>query len=312
MNLSDRIFIAGSDTLAGRAITEELQTRGFRQLLLSHRIPVDLCDARSVRDFFSTQRPDFVFLVGGRSGGIGLNRREPAGLMLDNLQIVTHVLGQAARFGVRKLLYLASSCIYPLDCPQPMKPDALFTGPLEPISEPYAMAKLAGVVLCRACRRQWGSPFIVGIPATPFGPGDHFDPENAHVVGALLVKIHEAKQAGRNRVTLWGTGRPRRDFIYTRDLARACLWLMEHYDGEMPMNLTAPPPLSIAELAEVVRRVVGFQGTIEFDPSQPDGAPVKCLDGTALAGTGWQPAFSFEEGLQSTYQAFLRSESTRS
>ncbi|HEY2909881.1 MAG TPA: thiamine pyrophosphate-dependent enzyme [Gemmataceae bacterium] len=304
MNRHSRIFVAGGDTLIGAALLELLAERGFENLLSFHQ---PLTDATAVSAFFERERPEFVFLVGGKSGGIALNRERPADLMLDNLRTITNVLDAAQSFGTTKLLYLASSCAYPKEAPQPLREQSLLSGPLEPTSEAYAMAKLAGWKLCEAHRRQYGCRFITGFPANAFGPHDDFDPASGHVIPALIRRMHDAKLNGDREVTIWGSGSPRREFIYSRDLADACLFVMEKYEGEGPINLGGGMDLSIAEAARTIAEVVGFRGQLGFDATKPDGAPFKALDSSVLLGMGWKPAISFREGIEQTYQQFAQS-----
>src|SRR5262249_25739199 len=231
MNTAARVFVAGGETLVGAALLEVLPDRGFTNLVGVGNDEPDLTDADEVELFFADARPEYVFLVAGKSGGIGLNRSRPAELMLDNLRTTVNVLEAAHRFGVKKLLYLASSCAYPRSAPHPLHPDSLTTGPLEPTSECYATAKLAGWKLCEAYRRQYGCRFVTGFPATPFGPGDDFSPDGGHVIPALIRRAHEAKENGEAVLTVWGSGTPRREFVVSRDLADACLFVMRNYDG---------------------------------------------------------------------------------
>lgn len=281
----------------GKALARHLQGLGHSNLLDEP----DHTDPGAVRRFFDGHRPDYVFIVGGKSGGIAANQAYPADLMTDNLMMAQHVLAAAQEFGVAKLLYLASSCVYPRLCPQPMKESDLMSGPLEPTNAAYATAKLAGIRLCQAYRSQHNAPFIVGIPTNIFGPGDTFDSDNSHVVAALIRRMDEAKSAGAGAVDVWGTGRPRREFMGVEDLARGCLFMMDEYDGIEPANLGCGESLSVADLAEAVKHVVGFQGEIRFDVSKPDGMPEKILDSSKLAALGWKPAQTFSLGLQSTY-----------
>jgi GDP-L-fucose synthase len=299
-----RIYVAGSLTPVGRAVVRALARHGYERLVGVGEDP-DFTDAAEVADAFAALAPDYVFVTAGRSGGIGLNRREPAGLMRDNLLVASHVLEGAHRHHVRKLLYLASSCTYPRACPQPMREEALLTGPLEPTSAPYAMAKLAGLTLCQAYRGEHGSPFVAAIPADSFGPGDEFDPENSHVVAALIGRMHRARLKDEPCVEVWGTGTPRRDFIFVDDLAEACLCVMRHYEEPGPINLGGGGELSIAQLAALVGEVVGYRGEIRFDPTRPDGAPLKALDGRRLAALGWQRRTPMREALRITYEWFL-------
>jgi GDP-L-fucose synthase len=299
-----RIYVAGSATPVGHALVRALERHGYEGLVRVGDDP-DFTDAGAVEEAFAALAPDYVFVAAGRSGGIGLNRREPAGLMRDNLLVASHVLESARRHRVRKLLYLASSCAYPRACPQPMREDALLTGPLEPTGAPYALAKLAGLTLCGAYRTQYGSPFVAAIAGDSFGPGDEFDPEDSHVVAALMGKMHRARCAQAPAVEVWGTGTPRRDFIFVDDLAEACLCAMRLYDDPGPINLGGGGELSIGELAALIREVVGYRGEIRFDRTRPDGAPLKTLDGRRLAALGWQRRTPLREALRLTYEWFL-------
>jgi GDP-L-fucose synthase len=304
-----RIFVAGGGALVGDALLRRLRDAGFVNLLGVGDTEPDLRDGDAVDEFFANERPDYVFLLGGRSGGIARNLREPAELMLDNLRIETALIPAAHRHGVRKLLYLAAACIYPRDCEQPMRPAQLGSGPVEPSSEPYAMAKWAGLVLCRAYARQYGARFIATIPANPFGPGDETRSEDAHVVGALIRRMHQAKERGDAEVIVWGTGRARRDFLFAPDLADALVFLMQRYDGEEPINVSGASDVAIGELAACIQKVVGFPGRLRFDASRPDGAPRKTLDGEPLRALGWSPRHALEEALTTTYRWFVESES---
>lgn len=302
MTRRSRVFVAGRNTLAGAALLELLPGRGFDRVLGNEP---DLTNTADVERFFASERPEFVFLVGGMSGGIGLNRERPADLILDNLRTVTNVIAAAHRFGVARLLYLASSCAYPKHAAQPLRIESLGTGPLESTSEAYATAKYAGWKLCEAFRRQHGCRFVTAFPANPFGPHDDFGPDSGHVVPALIRRAHEAKENGVTELTVWGTGTPRREFIYSRDLAAACLFAMHRYDGDAPINLGGGTDLSIAEVAHVIADVVGFRGRVAFDASMPDGAPRKGLDSSALREMGWRPATDFRTAVAETYEWFL-------
>lgn len=300
------IYVAGGQTLIGSALLRQLRQRGHEQLCGLPGEEPDLTQADAVDAFFAQHRPRYVFLTAGKSGGIAANQKYPAEFIHDNLLVNVHLIHAAQRWGVAKLLYLASSCSYPRQCPQPMKVDYLLTGPLEPTNEAYAVAKLAGIKLCQAYRQQYGAPFIVGIPANAFGPGDDFTPEDSHVIGALIRRMHEAREAGAAEVTIWGSGTARREFIFVDDLADVCLFLMDAYDDPEPINLGVGAEISIRELAERIRRVVGYAGRLEFDSSRPDGMPRKSLDGTELARLGWKPATSLDDALIATYHDFLR------
>ena len=306
MERGARIWIAGGGPFLGEPLARRLRAAGHEALPGVGPAAPDLRDAAAVDAFFAKERPEYVFLLGGRSGGIARNQREPAELMLDNLRIETAVLPAAQRHGVRKLLYLAAACIYPRDCEQPMRPAQLGSGPVEPTSEAYAMAKWAGLVLCAAYARQHGAPFHVAIPANAFGPGAETRAEDAHVVEALLCRMHEAKLRRAPEVVVWGSGRAVRDWLYVDDLADACVFLMERYAGAEPINVSGGSASSVAELAERIRAVVGFEGRLRFDASRPDGAPRKVLDGEPLRRLGWKPQASLDEALAATY-AWVRS-----
>ena len=301
------IFVAGGDSLIGSALVRRLlQEEGWRIVGAENQGP-DLTDPEAVGSFFRDTRPEYVVHAGGRSGGIEANIRYPAELMYDNLMATANVVHAAHAYGVRKLLYLASSCSYPRLCTQPMTEELLLSGPLEPTNEPYALAKLAGWKLCQAYRRQYGDDFIVGILANSYGVGDNFSPEDSHVIGALIRRAHEAKVRGRPTLTVWGTGAPWREFVFADDLADACLLVLLRYTDEAPINLAGGTELSIRELAEAVCRVVGYTGELVFDTSRPDGMPRKALDPSRLAALGWAPRVLFEVGLAATYRSFLRS-----
>jgi GDP-L-fucose synthase len=302
MNRLARIFVAGGDTLIGAALLDHLSDRGFINLVGVGVYEPDLTDTDAVHDFFRQSRPEFVFHAAGKSGGIGLNRECPADLMLDNLRVTTNVLEAAANCGVKKLLYLASSCGYPRNAPQPMRVESLLSGPVEPTSEAYATAKLAGWKLCDAYRRQHGCEFITGFPANAFGPNDDFGSESGHVIPALIRRIHDAKRNDSLEVKIWGTGSPRREFIFSRDLADACLFAMKHYDGEAPINLGGGTDLSIAETARTIADVVGYRGELVFDTTKPDGAPLKALDSSVLLNLGWKPTTDFRSAIVETYR----------
>jgi GDP-L-fucose synthase len=298
-----RIFIADRQGLIGSAIRFELESAGCGNILDGKP---SLADANAVDDCFAAELPQWVFLVGGKTGGIEANRKFPADLMLDNLLVDCHVMGAALRHGVDKLLYLASSCAYPKFCEQPMRVDALMTGKLEPTNVAYATAKLAGLHLCQAIRRQYGRDFIAVIPSNIFGPGDDFSAEDSHVVSALMRRMHQAKLIDDPEVVVWGSGTPRREFIHARDLAAACLFIMDHYREDEPINAGAGRDWSIRDLAEIVKDVVGYRGALRFDSSKPDGMPAKLLDSRPLFELGWRPTISLQDGLRETYQWYQR------
>jgi GDP-L-fucose synthase len=305
---SARIYVAGSDTLIGAALRERLQAAGYQNLVGVPPDEPDLTGFGQVEDFFDEARPEYVFLAAGRSGGIELNRTRPAELMLHNLLATAHVVDAAHRHGVAKLLYLASSCTYPRNAPQPLSVPSLMTGSLEPTNVAYATAKLAGWQLCAAYRQQYDARFITAIPANAFGPHDDFSPDGGHVIPALIRRMHQAKVDGAAEPAIWGSGAPRRDFIYARDLADACLFVMEHYDGLEPINLAGGSDHSIAEVARLIADVVGYRGQLRFDTSKPDGMPIKVLDGSPLQQLGWRPITGLREALAETYAWFLENE----
>ena len=305
MNEHDRIFVAGHRGLVGGAILRALQRRGFDNLVTAGSGEVDLREQLPTRRFFAEQRPRYVFLAAAKVGGILANDTYPADFLYDNLMIEANVVDAAFREGVDKLLLLGSSCIYPRLAPQPIQEEALLTGPLEPTNEWYAIAKIAGIKLCQAYRKQHGCNFIAAMPTNLYGPGDNFDLETSHVLPALLRKIHEAKVAGATAVTIWGSGAPRREFLHVDDCAEACLHLMQTYDGDSFYNVGCGEDLTIAELAKLVADVVGFQGRFVHDTSKPDGMPKKMVDSTRLFASGWRPKVALREGVERTYRWFL-------
>lgn len=300
------IYVAGGHSFVGAAILRELERQRYSRIVggAGRREP-DLTDAAQVEEFFARSAPEYVFMVAGKSGGILANQRYPAELMLDNLLATCHVVHSSYRHGATKLLCLASSCSYPKHCPQPMRVGSLWTGPLEPTNQAYATAKLAGIGLCQAYRQQYGVNCIVAIPANVFGPGDDFSAEDSHVIPAMIRKMHEAKRLGSESIELWGTGTARREFLFVDDLADACLFLMDRYDGAEPINVGGGVGISIVELAALIKEVVGYRGSIAFDLSKPDGMPVKVLDSTRLGELGWRSKVPLREALQVTYDYFL-------
>jgi GDP-L-fucose synthase len=306
MEKSCRIYVAGGQTLIGSAILRQLERQGYTNIVGKPGEEPDLTDARALDDFFSRQLPEYIFVAAGKSGGIEANRRYPAQLMLHNLLVACHVINSAYRYGVKKLLYLASSCTYPKHCPQPMRVESLLTGPLEPTNEAYAVAKIAGIKLCQAYRKQYGANFIVGIPANVFGPGDDFSPEDSHVIAGLIRRIYLAKTSRAPSVEIWGTGAPRREFIFVDDLADACVFVMQRYDGAEPINLGGGTDLSISELAGMIKEVVGYSGELRYNANRQDGMPLKVLDSNKLSKMGWQPTTPFRVALTATYDTFLQ------
>lgn len=305
MDARARIYVAGHTGMVGSAILRRLRAEGFQTLLTRDRAALDLREQAAVRAFFAAERPEYVFVAAAKVGGIRANDTFGADFIHDNLLIAANVVAAAHETGVKKLLFLGSSCIYPKFAPQPMREESFLDGKLEPTNEPYAVAKIAGITMCRAYRRQYGDDFISAMPTNLYGPWDNFDLENSHVLPALMRRFHEAKQAGLPEVTLWGTGSPRREFLHVDDLADACVRLMERYSGDLCLNVGTGEDLTIAEAAETVRRVVGYRGDIRWDSSKPDGAPRKLLDVTRLHELGWRHRIGLEEGLRSLYEAFL-------
>jgi GDP-L-fucose synthase len=313
MQPNSRVFVAGGDTLIGAALLRRLRSDRRFTVVAAPPDEPDLTRANFVDRLFRLHRPDYVFLAAGKSGGIRENQRHPATLMLHNLLVQTNVIRAAAEHGVTKLLSLASSCSYPKHAPQPMDVDALLTGPLEPTNEAYAVAKIAGLKLCQAYGREYGANFIQAIPANAFGIEDDFSPGSGHVIPALIAKMHAAKRADEPFVEIWGTGTPRREFLFADDLADACLFVMREYDdAHKPINLGGGPVLSIAETAAAIRNAVGYAGELRFNPDQPDGMPLKGLDSRPLQAMGWQPLTPFADALALTYDAYVRSQTPSS
>jgi GDP-L-fucose synthase len=308
MNQESRIFVAGHRGLVGSAIVRRLGQDGHVNLLTATREQLDLRDQAAVTYWFRANRPDYVFLVAGTVGGILANSTRPAEFIYDNMMIHATVVQAAHVFGVKKLLYLGSSCIYPRESPQPMTEAQLLTGPLEPTNEPYAIAKIAGIKLCQAYRRQYGCNFISAMPTNLYGPNDNFDFTSSHVLPALIRKFHVAKVEQRSEVTIWGTGSPRREFLHVDDLADACVFLMHHYDGDEHINVGTGEDLTIADLARLVRDIVHPSAEIVFDTSKPDGTPRKLLDMSRLHHLGWHHRIELREGVDQTYRWFLEHE----
>jgi GDP-L-fucose synthase len=302
---SSRIFVAGHRGLVGSAITRRLEADGCTHVLTATREQLDLRDQAAVNYWFRANRPEFVFLVAGTVGGILANSTRPAEFIYDNMMIHATVVHASHLFGVTKLLYLGSSCIYPREAPQPMAEDALLTAPLEPTNEPYAVAKIAGIKLCESYRRQYGCDFISAMPTNLYGPRDNFDLTSSHVLPALMRKFHEAKLQGAREVTIWGSGTPRREFLHVDDLADACVFLMRRYSDARHVNVGTGEDLTIRELAELVRDVVHPSARLVFDRTKPDGPPRKLLDVTRLRGLGWTHTIALGDGIRETYRWFL-------
>jgi len=305
MKPTDKIYVAGHSGLVGSAVVRLLKARGFTNLLTRSRSDVDLRDEQAVRDLFSDEKPEVVVLAAARVGGIKANIDAPVEFLTENLQIQNNVIRAAHEKGTRKLLFLGSSCIYPKFAPQPISESALLSGPLEPTNEAYAIAKIAGIKLCQAFSREYGANFISVMPTNLYGPGDNFDLETSHVLAALLRKAHEAKMSGAGGMMVWGTGTPRREFLYVDDLAAAALFLLEQYDSSEIINVGCGEDISIRELAEVICDVVGFRGELKWDRSKPDGTPRKLLDISRIKNLGWEPTIALRDGIARFYEWFL-------
>lgn len=319
MNLQDKIYIAGHRGLVGSALIRCMEAGGYTNLITRTHAELDLTSQAETAVFFAQEKPDHVFLAAAKVGGILANNTYPADFVHQNLAIQTNIISAAYKNQVKRLLFLGSSCIYPRDCPQPMKEEYLLTGPLEPTNRPYALAKIAGIEMCWSYNRQYGTQYLAAMPTNLYGPGDNYELNNSHVLPALIRKFHEAKKSGASAVTVWGTGTPRREFLYSDDLADACVYLMNLADDKFQPLLAAdrndglPPVINIGvgedvtikELAELVKQAVGYGGEIIYDPSKPDGTPRKLLDITRSRELGWQASTSFHEGIRAAYSDFL-------
>jgi GDP-L-fucose synthase len=303
---SDTIFVAGHRGLAGGAIFRELQSAGYTNLLTRTRKELDLLSREAVRAFFEEKRPQAVVIAAAKVGGIKANNDYPVEFLSENLTIQNNLIGAAYDFGVEKLLFLGSSCIYPKFAPQPIPESSLLTGALEPTNEAYALAKIAGIKLCQAYAREYGRNFISAMPTNLYGPGDNFDLNTSHVLPALLRKVHEAKTRGDSSVPVWGSGTPRREFLHVEDLASACRFLLENYNDAEIINVGFGSDVTIRELIELICEIVGFRGELVFDPTKPDGTPRKLLDTTRLTQLGWKPRISLRTGIEQTYDWYCR------
>lgn len=314
LNADSRIFVAGHRGLVGSALVRILAGAGYRNIIARSHAELDLTDQAAVKDFFRSERPEFVILAAAKVGGIQANNTRRADFIYVNLAIQNNVIDAAYRNGVRRLLFLGSSCIYPRDCPQPMREESLLTGPLEQTNEPYALAKISGIKMCEAYNSQYGTDFISVMPTNLYGPNDNFDLNDSHVVPALIRKFHEAKMAGRDQVVVWGSGRPRREFLYVDDMAAACLFVLENVspkasrDRGVLLNVGTGTDVTIRELAEAVRDVVDFKGELVFDASKPDGSPRKLLDVSRLKDLGWCAKVSLRDGLERSYNWFAENQ----
>jgi GDP-L-fucose synthase len=318
MDVNARIYVAGHRGLVGSALLRKLTAAGYKNLLVRTHKELDLTDQAAVRDFFAQEQPEYVFLAAAKVGGILGNNTYPAEFIQQNLAIQTNVIHEAWRAGVRRLLFLGSSCIYPRECPQPMREEYLLTGPLEATNRPYAVAKIAGIEMCWACNRQYGTKFLAVMPTNLYGPGDNYDLETSHVIPALIRKFHEAKESGAKEVVVWGTGSPRREFLYSDDLADGCLFLMnlpeDQFSSLLALQTEAPlinigcgKDVTIRELSELVKDVIGFEGNIVWDTDKPDGTPRKLLEVSRMHRLGWQSRTQLVQGLSKAYADFVAS-----
>jgi GDP-L-fucose synthase len=308
---SDRVYVAGHRGLVGSALWRLLEARGFIDLVGRSSSELDLRDREAVWRFFADQRPDAVVVAAARVGGIAANASRPVEFISDNLRIQTNLLDAAVEHGVRRLLFLGSSCIYPKHAPQPISEDALLAGPLEPTNDAYAIAKIAGVLAVQAIRREYGLAYISAMPTNLYGPNDNFDPATAHVLPSLIRRFHQAQQVDAPSVTVWGSGRPRREFLHVDDLARACVHVLENYDEDAPINVGAGQDITISQLAEIIADTVGYRGEITYDTSRPDGTPRKLLDVSRLASLGWRPSIGLRAGIADTYVWYREQQATK-
>ncbi|WP_436377069.1 GDP-L-fucose synthase [Cytobacillus sp. BC1816] len=311
MKKDSKIYVAGHRGLVGSSILKALQEKGFTKLVYRTSSELDLTDKKQVNMFFAEEKPEYIFLAAAKVGGIVANNEYPADFIRDNLLIQTNVIDAAYRNNAEKLLFLGSTCIYPKMAPQPLKEEYLMTGELEPTNEPYAIAKIAGIKMCQSYNRQYGTKYISVMPTNLYGPNDNFDLYTSHVLPALIRKFYEAMENNRPYVEVWGTGTPKREFLYSEDLAEACLFLMNTYEGNEIVNIGVGDDISIKDLAENIKSVVGYKGEIKFDITKPDGTPRKLVDVTKLNSLGWKATTSLDEGLKKAYQWFLENELTK-
>jgi GDP-L-fucose synthase len=306
MKTNDKIYIAGHNGMVGSAIHRKLKEQGYNNIITRKSSELDLRNQQSVAEFFEQEKPDHVFLAAAKVGGILANNTYRAEFIYDNIMIESNIIHQAYQNDVTKLLFLGSSCIYPKHAPQPMNEDHLLSGYLEPTNEPYAIAKIAGIKLCENYMDQYGCNFISAMPTNLYGPNDNYDLQNSHVLPALIRKFHEAKEAGKPEVEIWGTGKPMREFLHVDDMAEACLFLMQHYDGKQFVNIGTGKDITIRELAETIMETVGYQGNLTFNTDKPDGTPRKLMDVSKIHNLGWQHKIDLKEGIEKTYQDFLK------
>jgi GDP-L-fucose synthase len=315
MKQDSKIYVAGHRGLVGSALMRQLQAKGYQNLVTRTHAELDLTDQAAVREFFAAEKPEYVLLAAAKVGGIHANSTYPAEFIQQNLAIQTNVINESWRNNVQRLLFLGSSCIYPKDCPQPIKEEYLLTGPLEPTNRPYALAKIAGIEMCWSYNRQYGTKYMAAMPTNLYGPGDNYDLNNSHVLPALIRKMHEAKQRGDKEVVVWGTGTPKREFLYSDDMAEACVYLLEQPEEKLQplfgddhpplVNVGCGEDLTIRELAGLIREVVGFEGELTFDTSKPDGTMRKVMDVSRLRGLGWQASTTLNNGVELAYRHFV-------
>jgi len=305
MKTSDKIYIAGHNGMVGSAIHRKLEEQGYNNIVTRNSSELDLRNQQAVAEFFENEKPDYVFLAAAKVGGIMANNTYRAEFIYDNIMIESNIIHQAYQNNVTKLLFLGSSCIYPKHAPQPMNEDHLLSGYLEPTNEPYAIAKIAGIKLCENYMDQYGCNFISAMPTNLYGPNDNYDLQNSHVLPALIRKFHEAKEANKEEVEIWGTGKPMREFLHVDDMAEACLYLMQNYNGKQFVNIGTGKDITIRELAETIMETVGYQGKLTFNTDKPDGTPRKLLDVSKINNLGWQHKIDLKEGIEKTYQDFL-------
>jgi GDP-L-fucose synthase len=306
MHPSSKIFIAGHNGLVGSALTRKLREKGFSNLVERSRSELDLTNQHAVELFFADEKPEYVFLAAAKVGGIYANSTFPAEFIFSNMQVQMNIINASWKYKVKKMLFLGSSCIYPKLAPQPMSEDALLSGKLESTNEPYALAKIAGIVMCQSYNKQYGTNFISVMPTNLYGPNDNYHPLNSHVLPALIRRFHEAKESKAPKVTIWGTGNPTREFLYSDDLADACIFLMEKHNGNDIVNIGSGKEVTIRELAYTVKKAVGYNGEVDFDETKPDGTPRKLLDCSKLHAMGWRHTIELEEGIKLAYQDFVR------
>lgn len=301
MEKTSKIYIAGHRGLVGSAILRVLQSKGYLNLVMRTRSELNLTDQKTISEFFTAEKPEYVFLAAAKVGGILANDTFPADFIRENLAIQNNVIHEAYKAGVKKMLFLGSSCVYPKDCPQPIREEYLLTGPLEETNKAYAVAKIAGIIMCQSYNKQYGCNFISVMPTNTYGPGDNFDPITSHALPGIIRKFHDAKIQKASKVTLWGTGTPRREFIFVDDLAEACVFLMDNYEDQEMVNIGVGEDVTILELAEIIKKVISFEGQIEWDKTKPDGVKQKLLDVSKLHSLGWRHKTDLTPGIKNTY-----------